>query len=321
MSSRRVITLLVALAVGALAAVGLLFYVQGVEEQASESGQVQSVWVVQESIPRGTPAAQVVANGLIQREDIPIEYFPATAIGEPETELAGLVAVTDLPANTVLVTGHFVSPNVVATGVTDRLEERGMVTVTFSLDQVHGAAYLVEPGDFVNILAKFDVEVGVDPTGEQTSEEYDRSNVMAYSTDARYLYQKAEVLAVDTDLTADLGDATVTDDPNAPPTARNGGLITLAVPPEAVQRIVGIGVENIYLSLVPQNYVPRELAPLELKEELLPGEDPERLTPYIGTDITAPAAESTAPDPAETPTPEPEGDAGTPAEGEAPAGQ
>lgn len=296
MSSRRVIILLVAIAVGALSAVGLLFYVRGLESAAEEGQQLKTVWVVQEPIPRGTPAAQVLATGLLVKEEIPVEYFPATAIQDPDTELAGLVAVTELPANTVVVAGQFVAPSVVATGVTDRLEERNMVTISFTLDQVGAAAYMIEPGDFVNILAKFTAtaEASADPNAAPATGAAD-TRLRPYTTDARYLFQKAEVLAIDRNLTADLGTSVATNEDGseaAAPVPSNQGLITLAVPPEAVQRILGVGLENIYLSLVPSTYTPRPIPPLVLDEQVLPGEDASRLTPYLGVEIVPPTEKS-----------------------------
>ena len=97
-----------------------------------------------------------------------------------------------------------------------------------------------------------------------------------YTYDVRYVYQKAEILAVDSALTADLGETP------GETVAANSGLITLAVPPEALQIILGIGKENLYLSLVPQNYEPYPLPPIDIRSEsdLLPGEDASRLTPY-----------------------------------------
>ncbi len=298
MSSRRVIILLVAIAIGALSAVGLLFYVRGLETAQTEGQQLKTVWIVQDPIPKGTPAAQVLATGLIAQQEIPVDYFPATAIQDPTTELAGLVAVTDLPANTIVVAGQFVAPNVVATGVTDRLEERNMVTVSFTLDQVAGAAYMIEPGDFVNILAKFpiaaDASGSADPAVAAATASPD-TRTRPYTTDPRYLFQKAEVLAVDRNLTSDLGASVETNEDGsaaAAPLAANQGLITLAVPPEAVQRILGVGLENIYLSLVPSTYTPRVIPPLVLDEPRLPGENEAFLTPYLGVTIVEPTPES-----------------------------
>jgi pilus assembly protein CpaB len=277
-NSRRTVILLVAIVIGALAAFGLLNYVRGLEDSAYEGQQLLEVWVVTEPIPRGTPAEQVIATGLIAKSEVPVDFRPATAIQDPTSELTGLVAITDLPANAVLVTGNFVAPSVVATGVTDRLAEKGMVTLTFSLDQVRSAAYLLEPGDYVNILAELplgDEEGTADPAAPVAFEESSQ-----YSSDVRYLYQRVEVLAIDKALTADLGDAAATEGDPAAAAAGNPGMITLAVPPEAVQRVLAIGLNNLYLSLVPSSFQPVAIPPLDLNEDLLPGEDATRLTPY-----------------------------------------
>lgn len=293
MSSRRVIILLVAIAVGALSAVGLLFYVRGLETAAEEGQQLKTVWMVNEPIPRGTTAAQVLATNLIVQQEIPVNFFPATAIQDPATELAGLVAVTELPANTILVAGQFVAPSVVATGVTDRLEEKNMTTLTMSLDQVGAAAYMVEPGDYVNVLVKFAAAAGEADPAAAAAPTDPRSR--PYTTDVRYLYQRVEVLAVDRVLTADLGASVETNEDGTPVAGQapaNQGLITLAVPPEAVQRILAVGTENIYLSLIPSTYTPRPIPPLTLEESVLPGEDAARLTPYLGIQIVEPTPES-----------------------------
>jgi len=289
-NSRRMIILIVAVVVAALSAFGLLTYVRSIDDAANAEDQAVQVWFVTTPIAKGTPASEVIEQRLISLDDIPVRFAPATAIADPDEELKGFVAVTDLPPNTILVDGHFVSPNVVSTGVTDRLEERDMVSVSFSVSQVGGAAYLMEPGDFVNILTEVPVEregaaivedLATDESQASFASEefvYDRSESSVYAYDVRYVYQKAEILAVDSSLTADLGET-----PEAgAAVAANAGLITLAVPPEALQIILGIGKENLYLSLVPQNYEPYPLPPIDIRSEsdLLPGEDASRLTPY-----------------------------------------
>ena len=121
----------------------------------------------------------------------------------------------------------------------------------------------------------------VDGSGNVTEVELERLLIATdeafslYNQDVRYLYQKAEVLAIDKTLPADLGEGAAAD-----AAALNAGLITLAVPPHVVQSVLGIGAENIYLSLVPRNYEPVPLAPLDVTDLTLPGEDECRLTPY-----------------------------------------
>ncbi|MFV0258948.1 MAG: Flp pilus assembly protein CpaB [Acidimicrobiales bacterium] len=276
MSSRRTVILIVAVAVSGIAAFGLWNYIRNLEGSVYDNAAPEQVWVVRDTVPKGTPIDQAIAQQLIIEREMPTAYKPATAVEDPATQFAGLVAVTDLPPNQVLVLGNFVPSTVVNTGITDRLEERGMVTVTFSVDQVRGVAYQVVPGDYVNLLALRSQDT-VDPaTGTAVAVNPD------YAYTARYVYQRAEVLAVDTVLTPDLGETA--DDGSteeaAAATAINGGMITLAVPPDAVQTILSVGMENIYLSLVPDSYQPTPLPPIDVGGTVYPGENGGQLTPY-----------------------------------------
>jgi Flp pilus assembly protein CpaB len=297
-NSRRTVILIVAVLIGVVAAVGLLSYVRNAETSADEAAAPVEVWVVKQPIPKGTTIDAAIDQGLVAKDETAQKYRPATAVLDPATELAGLVAITDLPVGMPIVTGSFVSPNVVNTGITDRLEERGLVTVTFSVDQARGAAYLIEPGDFVNVLVErdwdtpfFEEDPPVDVTPQALADlaanlaENDSIRPILtdlYPVESRVVYQKAEVLAVGSTITPDLGQ---TADPNqADPAQNNQGLITLAVPPEAVQVILDVGRENIYLSLVPDDYEPRPILPLDPTTQVLPGEADGTLTPYDGYD-------------------------------------
>ncbi|MDH4278370.1 MAG: hypothetical protein OEW83_09840, partial [Acidimicrobiia bacterium] len=96
MSARRTVILIVAVALGALAAVGLLSYVRSAESGAGEAGAPVEVWVAQALVPKGTPVEAALEQGLIGTELVAQRLRPATAVVDPRTELAGLVAVHDL---------------------------------------------------------------------------------------------------------------------------------------------------------------------------------------------------------------------------------
>lgn len=297
MNSRRTVILIVAVVVAALAAVGLLNYVKNAESSAGEAAAPVDIWVVKQPIPKGTPIEVAIDTGLIGVDQTAQKFRPATAVDEPGVELAGLVAVVDLAVDTPVLTSSFVSPNVVNTGITDRLEERGLVTVTFEVNQAHGAAYLIEPGDFVNVLVErqwegpfFEQDPPVDLSEAAAAEllaeleKYDTTRPLisdVYPIDARYVYQKVEVLAIGQSLVPDIGQ---TEDEAAEDaqTLASRSLVTLAVPPEAVQVILNVGADDLYLSLVPDDYEPRPLPPLDPTTQVLPGEVEGRLTPYDG---------------------------------------
>ncbi len=306
MNSRRTVILLIAIVVSAVSALGLSRYVRGLEDDVYGDAALGEVWIVQSQIPKGTPAEQAIGQGLIELTSVPVEFIPSTAIVDPNAELNNLVAVVDLPAASMLVAGNFVAPNVLSTGITDRLEERGMVTVTFPIDQVAGVAGFIQPGDFVNMLVvrplAFDAAEEADPeeTGGGTGdgdlpdlEEYYSNPIPAsseqslYLENARYFYQKAEVLAVGKSLPLDLGETTE----GTEAAAATGGVITLAVPPEVVQQVLAVGTQNLYLSLVPSSYEPEALLPMDITELLYPAEDETRLTPYFAVDAEAAPAE------------------------------
>lgn len=305
MNSRRTVILLIAIVVSAVSALGLSRYVQGLEDDVYGDAALGSAWVVQSQIPKGTPSEQAVGQGLIELTEVPVEYIPSTAIVDPNAELNNLVAVVDLPAGSMLVSGNFVAPNVLSTGITDRLEERGMVTVTFPIDQVAGVAGFIQPGDFVNMLVVRPLGFETDEVDAEPEEgggtldedlpdlsEFYENEIPAsaaqslYTENARYFYQKAEVLAVGQTLPLDLGETS-----EAGTAAATGGVITLAVPPEVVQHVLAVGTENLYLSLVPASYEPEVLLPMDITELLYPAEDEARLTPYFAeeTDEDAPS--------------------------------
>lgn len=297
MSSRRTLILIVAVVVGALAAFGLYNYVDGLEEQAYERAERVEVWVVSEPIPKGTSADIAISQQLISKRMIPVDFRPTSFISDPTGELSGLVAVTDLAVNAIVVEGNFVAPSVATTGITNRLEEDGLVTFTLSVDQVRGVAGMLSPGDDVNIMVTrpFELQGGTGPDGAPAPAQVPSGGIAAgpggvgaqmegvpYPNVARMLYQKVRILAIGTELAPDLGER----DTEAVQQVSALGLVTLAVPPESALRLASTDPNTIYLSLVPKSYEPKAMAPID-PTEVLPGEDPARLTPY-------PAAEAPA---------------------------
>ncbi|MEM9654083.1 MAG: RcpC/CpaB family pilus assembly protein [Actinomycetota bacterium] len=301
MNSRRTVILIFAVVVAAVAAVGILNYIERAETSADEATAPVQVWVVQQPIPKGTPIETALEAQLIGIEETAQSLRPPTAIVDPAVELAGLVAMTDLPVDWPVVTGSFVSPKIIDTGITDRLEETGLVTVTFNVDQAKSAAYLIEPGDFVNVLTErdwdtpfFEEDPEIPITATAASElaaellatDTERPVITdVYPINARYVYQKAEVLAIGDALIPDIGETEVDDGDQ---TAASQSLVTLAVPPEAVQVILNVDRQSLYLSLVPDDYEPRPMPPLDPTTQVLPGESEGRLTPYAGYDVVDP---------------------------------
>ena len=270
MSSRRTLILIAAVLVGAVAAYALWAYIGGIEDEANDNAERVEIFKIVQDIPKGTFGDEAFLQGYIEKDVIAKEYRPATAITN-ESQIDGLVAISDLAANQVVVTNQFVS-QAESLSTFSSLLKNNEVAITISVDQIRGVAGLLVPGDFVNMLV---TTAEVDAEGAAVPQEGE----VAYSAPARYLYQKVQILAVGQTRKLEPGETADTNPDGTPATTATSGLITFVVPADAAQRIASVEPAGFYLTLVAKDYQPEALGPLDTAE-VLPAEDPRRLTPY-----------------------------------------
>ena len=273
MSSRRTLILIAAALVGAIAAFALFTYVGGIEDEANDNAERVRVFKIVGDIPKGTFGDEAFAQGLIEEDVIAREFRPVTAITDP-AQIDGLVAISDLPANQVVVSNQFVS-QAESLSTFSSLLKNNEVAITISIDQVRGVAGLLVPGDFVNLLVTTSSETttvegeGGAPTGSGE----------VYASPARYLFQKVQILAVGQTRRLEPGETAATNPDGTPVTSTTSGLLTFALPALAAQQIASVEPGAYYLTLVPKDYQPEALPPLDVNAPL-PGEDAGQLTPY-----------------------------------------
>lgn len=272
--------LIAAIVIGALAAYAVVVYVGGVEDRANDNAERVPVLRVAGEIPRGTRGQEAIDAGLIETAEIAEEFVPPTAIRPTEQDvILRKAAVSDLAEGQVLVENMFVDPVNSQITAARRLTA-GNVAVTISVDEVRGVAGLIVPGDLVNIMViqENDCE-GQTAEGEAAPAPEDPAGQAAVlCSTARYLFQAASVLFVDNNPVLQPGEAATTN-PDGTPVALNAGLITLQVPPVAAQYIASAPPGSFYLTLLPEQYTPGALPPIDPAITLLPGEDPAQLTP------------------------------------------
>jgi Flp pilus assembly protein CpaB len=299
-SSRRTLILIAALVVGALAAVVVWNYVNGADDRAQGNAAQVDVFVVKRDIPRGTNGASAIDDGFIQKDQIPQRFRPGTAVTDEET-IRTFQAVTDLAANSVLVQGMFVSPQDASFSNAELLKDN-RVAVTISVDDVHGVAGLIVPGDFVNVMVMPRDDFCAAPTQDPGSAKpptpptlFDLKTAPVQSQyvcrPARMLYEKVQVLFVDKTTVTQPGQTPTTTDTGEPAqpavqTIRTG-LITLAVPAAGAQYVASINADQLYLTLVAPDYNPQALGQIDSSHiTTLPGEDPAQQTPYGPTGLS-----------------------------------
>ena len=254
MTARRTIILIIALAIGLVAAVSLFSYTNAAEKRAYKGAVLVEVYVVKKDITKGTYGDDAISSGLIASDKIPQEYRPNTALTSLDP-IKGKVAVTGLSKGQVVVDGIFVAPNQVPGGAFSEQIPKGQVAVTVSVDQVRGVGGNLIPGDQVNMLVKYP------PTCEEETR----------GVSEVFLYQTVNILAIGQNSAPGVGDTEAATNPGS-------DLVTFAVPPEAAQRIVFVtrcDAGALWLTLVPKDNEPQPLSPVTI-ENLLPN----GLTPY-----------------------------------------
>ena len=271
MSSRRTLILIAAVLVGAVAAYALWTYVGGIEDEANDNAERVQIFKIVQDIPKGTFGDEAFLQGYIEEDDIAAEYRPATAITDP-SQIDGLVAISDLAANQVVVTNQFVTQQD-SLSTFSQLLKNNEVAVTISVDQIRGVAGLLVPGDFVNLLV-----TGAAPAEEGGGGE-GQGGADVFTQPSRYLYQKVQILAVGQTRKLEPGETAATNADGTAADTASSGLITFVVPADAAQRIASVSGASIYLTLVAKDYQPTAIPPLDVNAGL-PGETGNELTPY-----------------------------------------
>lgn len=273
--------LIAAIVIGALAAYAVVVYVGGVEDRANDNAERIPVLRVAGEIPRGTRGQEAIDAGLIETAEIAEEFVPPTAIRPNEQDvILRKAAVSDLAEGQVLVENMFVDPVNSQITAARRLTA-GNVAITISVDDVRGVAGLIVPGDLVNIMVIQDNDCASQAEDGSTAPEDATAGdqVLVLCQTARYLYQAASVLFVDNNPVLQPGEAATTNADGTAVAAINTGLITLQLPPLAAQYIASVPSDGFYLTLLPEQYTPGALPPIDVATVALPGEDPNQLTP------------------------------------------
>jgi Flp pilus assembly protein CpaB len=289
-NQRRTLILVAAIAIGALGSFLVWNYVKGVRDDALGDAEQVQVYVVKEPIPRGTDG--LAAQQMLQRQQIPRKFLPGNAITDPQ-DISGKVAVSPLPQNQVVVSDMFVDASDPSARSSfserlNRVRNEDQVAITVQVNQVRGVAGLIRPGDFVNVMIAKVSEVGTADGGGPAIPEGVNPEDILFGAQARYLYQKVEVIAVGqnsvpqpggTTTAATAADGTTTNAPANVAAANDSGLITVMVPAKGAQYLASVPPENIYLVLVARDYKPVAQTKIDLAA-VLPGENPAQITPY-----------------------------------------
>ena len=274
MSSRRTLILIGALLLGGLAAFLTLNYVRGVENRVSEDTELIEVVVAQAPVAEGTQASAAIADGSLAVAERARQDVPATAVSRL-ADVEGEVAAIDLSGGEIVTSTMFAGIQDL-TGSRSASLDPGNVAITVNVDSASVSGGLIQPGDRVNLLVRFqrtataagDADGGEGDTGETSLGVGDGGVIIPKP--AGYAFQAVKVFAVGTDAGTAVADESADGEAEGGATENLSTFLTLQMPPEDAALLASVRDAELFASLVPPDYEPR---PIEVIGDLpaLPG--------------------------------------------------
>lgn len=165
----RVVTAVVTVVLAGLTAVLIYQYVNQADERAQDKVKQVTILAAKGDIPAGMTGSEAIARGLIGPEQIPQKNVPVGAVAPAgQASISKLAAAADLSKGQPITSSLFVEKVRIAGGVQGALQP-GNMAISFSVDQPHGVANLIQPGDSINLIYSGTVEKAKtksDPTAE-----------------------------------------------------------------------------------------------------------------------------------------------------------
>lgn len=226
--NRRVVGLVVAIVLAAIATVAIYLWVQGAEDRITAGQELRQVYVATQRIEAGTSAEAAINQALIEQREVQQNSVAEGAIGSLE-QIEGLVATVPIVPGQQIVAASFgdsASPTV-AQGADIEVPE-GEQAVSVDLAVVPAVAGFIDSGDHISIISLINQE-----TGEGDG---DDGGGPAPGATAQYLILDAEVLAV--------GQRVTTFDDSGNPTGKtirennDNYIFTLALTPDEIEKLV-----------------------------------------------------------------------------------
>lgn len=267
MRNWRVITAIAAVMLAALAGVLVWQYVDKADERAEDDKEPVEVLVAANDIARGTPVPAPAGDDttdttsgvtvddlfdtrMFDQDDVENDWLTPDTVGQ----IQSLVAAADIPAGLPIVADQFIARGEVE-GF-DGLVDDGKQAITISVDETHGVAGFVLPGDSINVLLTVEIgDLAQQGGGTATATAFllPGLKVLAVGQTTELGTQTQPTYSTDTNGDGEINSDDEADDTPAETVRR--GLLTLEVTPRQAEQIAHANMEGImYLSLNPDGF-------------------------------------------------------------------
>ncbi|MEE8331112.1 MAG: RcpC/CpaB family pilus assembly protein [Acidimicrobiia bacterium] len=159
--NKRLIGMVVSVALAAIGTFSLLTYVRGADERALAGEATVEVLVVDTLVAKGTPVSEVAKA--VTTEWVPVKVRAEGSVSTLNN-LSGTVAAVDLLPGEQVVAARFVSPVDLASETVVAIPD-GLLEVTIALDPQRAVGGQPLPGDLVAVVASFN-DVATEPVDE-----------------------------------------------------------------------------------------------------------------------------------------------------------
>ena len=223
----------------------LVSYVSRAEDRALAGEELVEVYVVNESVGAGTPAAELTDAVIVEK--VPDKVRASTAVTDL-ADLEGLVTSVDLDPGEPLLSSRFVAPQAFEVRPKGVSAPAGMVEVTVALAAERAVGGLVAPGQTVAVISSFEpfeTDPGVvEVNGEAVALPVEISSQTPLESPNTSHLILHKVLVTSVQIDPNQGGLTSSnnndDDEDTGPAEAPGGdlLVTLAVTPADAERLV-----------------------------------------------------------------------------------
>jgi pilus assembly protein CpaB len=187
--SRRILMIGATLLLAVIGTVAVLLYVGKADARALAGKQAVTVLVAAKKVPAGTSAHQADLDGLLRTEEMPAETVPADALAAVGSDLADLVASSDIQAGQLVLRPMFVTKTEQTGGL--KIPD-GKIAISVAVTSSQQVAGFVQVGSKVAVFDTFNVAEGSarTPAGDGLQKQHQ------YNQATRLVLSSVEVLAI-----------------------------------------------------------------------------------------------------------------------------
>jgi pilus assembly protein CpaB len=242
--NRRLIGLIVAVLLAAVATVLLIQYVRSADERARQDEALSEVFVAQGDIQPGIAADDAIAQGLIVRDEIPARSVPSGALADLG-QVSGEIVTVPIYEGEVIVAQRFGQTVAQSTGLLEIPPDTQAVTIEAGV--VPGLAGFVQPGNLVSVVGTLELPGGGAPAPVDDEDAPTPTAAVSAGITTQYLIQNATVLAVGQRVIAPEAEGQEVQ------ASDERYLFTLAMPPEDIEQVIfGAQQGTLWFTLVPR---------------------------------------------------------------------